>query len=73
VGEDGLSIDERHERADFAGWLRPSGFPATRPDLLAMAEESAAPDWVIERLSTLDPDTEFETIGSVWEASRHAD
>lgn len=65
----GMSIDERHARADFAGWLEPSAFPARGRDLAAMAAGAAAPDWVRERLEGLPSDETFETIGAAWEAS----
>lgn len=73
VLSDGLSIDDRHQRADFAGWFRPNGFPATGADARAMAEESVAPDWVNEMVGRLDPEERFETVGQLWEAARRTD
>lgn len=64
-----MSIDERHARADFTGWLEPGALPATGRELAAMAAEAAAPDWVRERLERLADDETYETIGAAWEAS----
>ena len=73
VEADGLSIDDRHQRADFAGWFRPNGFPATGAEAVAMAEESVAPDWVTEFVSRLDPDERFDNVGQLWDAARRAE
>jgi hypothetical protein len=63
------SIADQQRRADFARWLRPSDFPATVAVVTATAIEEGAPEWVLDALSTLDPDAAYDTIGAVYDAT----
>ena len=52
-------------RSELARHLQPGRFPASRPEVLAMAQELHAPDPVIELLNRL-PEGRYDTIGEVW-------
>jgi hypothetical protein len=51
----------------LARHLQPSVFPAHPPELVASAETSHAPDWVVDALRAL-PDSIYENTEAVWEA-----
>jgi hypothetical protein len=73
VDADGLSIDDRHDRAEFARWFQPSAFPATGWDLRDMAQDSSAPDGIRAMVDRLEPEARFETVSAAWEAARKAE
>ena len=60
-----LAAADVEMRSELARHLQPGRFPASRPEVLAMARELHAPDPVIELLNRL-PDGRYDTIGEVW-------
>jgi hypothetical protein len=59
-------------KVELARHLRPSGFPADRDRLLAIAREENAPDTVIRALERLPDDQTFETAQDVWEVLKES-
>ncbi|MEN3314481.1 MAG: hypothetical protein V7605_715 [Acidimicrobiaceae bacterium] len=64
---DVLNYDEVEARSLLAVHLRPSVWPADRPALVACAQETNAPSWLIDGLTTL-PDGVYTHTEAVWEA-----
>ena len=62
-----LSHDELEARSEIARHLRPSVFPARPGALVETAMAEHAPQWVVDRLSTL-PDGLYDHFEAVWEA-----
>jgi hypothetical protein len=52
--------------SNVANYIKDAGFPATKQDLVNMAEDHHAPQNVIKAIEKL-PDMEFKTIGEVTE------
>ena len=52
--------------SNVANYIKDAEFPASRQDLINMAEDHHAPESVIEALEKL-PDLEFKTVGEVTE------
>jgi hypothetical protein len=63
-----LGRDEVEARSELASYLRPSAFPASGPELLAIADDENAPSWVLDFLGRLPGDRSYETFGEVWTA-----
>src|SRR5207244_13314857 len=66
-----MSDEDVDARAVFAAHLRPSAFPAAADSLVETARAEHAPNWVVEELSRLDSDGEFENVQAVWHALGH--
>ncbi len=49
----------------LAQYLNDTSFPATREEIITMAEENGAPDDILEALSKL-PEAVYDTIHEVW-------
>ena len=64
-----LSDAEIDLRSDLARVLEPHVFPARRDALIGCAHSHDAPASVLALLEALDPDTNFQTVGAVWEAA----
>lgn len=62
-----LSHDEIERRAEIARHLRPSVFPARPEELVEVAREEHAPDWIVAALASL-PDGVYDHFEAVWEA-----
>lgn len=62
-----LSHDDLEQRAEIARHLRPSAFPARPGALVETAMAEHAPEWVVDRLSSL-PDGLYDHFEAVWEA-----
>jgi hypothetical protein len=62
--------DAVRDRSELASFLNPSAFPADREELLRIADENDAPEWVRSALRELPPQTRFATSEEVWEAAR---
>ena len=65
--EDVLTHDEVEARSILAVHLRPSVWPADRQTLIACAQDTNAPAWLIDGLASL-PDGTFTHTEAVWEA-----
>jgi type III secretion system FlhB-like substrate exporter len=52
-------------QANIAQYLDTTAFPATREEIIQMAEDNGAPDEVMELLGRI-PDGVYETIHEVW-------
>lgn len=63
-----LDENERRRRSELAVAIPPHAFPGDRGALVRAAEESDAPEWVIDALGTLPIDTRFDTSQDVWSA-----
>jgi hypothetical protein len=63
-----LDLDEIEARSHLAASLRPSAFPATRSQLIAVATEEHASQDVLDALHTLPPRRRFVHVQQVWEA-----
>jgi hypothetical protein len=63
-----LDLDEIEARSRLAASLRPSAFPATRSELIAVATEEHATDDVLAALHSLPPRRRFVHVQQVWEA-----
>lgn len=63
----GLDAEDVERRSELAGYLGRGVWPASGPELLAMATEHGAPDWVLARLGELG-DSSYESVGAVWSA-----
>jgi hypothetical protein len=64
----GITVEETERRAEFAGYLHRSLFPAGRDRLRRAAGEANAPDWVVEVIDRL-PDGEFPNVAEAWAAA----
>jgi Protein of unknown function (DUF2795) len=62
-----LSAAEVEARSDLARHLEPGRFPATREEVIGMAQELHAPEAVVDQLERL-PAGRYATFGEVWEA-----
>lgn len=68
AGDGSQPTDEELEaRADIARHLQPSVFPARPAELVASAEDSYAPAWIVDLLRGL-PEDRYENTEAVWEA-----
>lgn len=52
--------------SSVANYIKDVGFPASKQDLITVAEDHHAPEKVIEALEKL-PDVEFKSVGEVTE------
>ena len=62
----GISEEEAAARAELARYLAPAAFPAKRDHLVFAAEESSAPDEVVDRLRALPGEQEYGNVQEVW-------
>lgn len=65
---DGMSATDVEGRAELAAYLGRSAYPATGAELVALAEQNAAPDRVTAALRRLPPEQGFATAQEVWSA-----
>jgi hypothetical protein len=68
VTSEGLAPDPISARVEISRQLGRSVFPATRDQLLEVADEHRAPAPVLDLLEQLPPDVEFHTVAEVWDA-----
>lgn len=55
-------------RANLARLLAAAAYPASRAELLAVADAGLADQAVLDALASLDPDRRYEAFGAVWAA-----
>jgi hypothetical protein len=65
-GASGLPRDPALARRELSRHLRIGVFPASRDELLAEAEENAAPQPVLDLLAGLPADERYGTVYEVW-------
>ncbi|HEX7107392.1 MAG TPA: hypothetical protein VF218_15595 [Acidothermaceae bacterium] len=73
---DGMTAADVEGRAELARFLRPSAFPGTAGELLAVARDEGATDRVLAELGRLRSgsgggDRRFENVQDVWRALGH--
>ncbi|HZD64492.1 MAG TPA: DUF2795 domain-containing protein [Acidimicrobiales bacterium] len=62
---------EAEARAELARWLAGAEYPATREDLLALANHRAADEGVVAALGRLPRGRSYPTLQAVWEGVVH--
>jgi hypothetical protein len=63
-----LDAEQVEGRSQLGRWIPRSALPGDREDLLAAAEESDAPDAIIDELRQLPEGEMYETVSQVWGA-----
>lgn len=64
----GMDAADVRGRSELARSLQPAVFPADRDRLLQSADETGAPDWVLEALRGLPEGQDYENMQALWRA-----
>jgi|SRR3954454_24850098 hypothetical protein len=67
----GMTPEEVAERSNFGRFVPMDVLPGRRDEIIEGAQRMNAPDAIIDELTRLPADQEFETVSQIWAALGH--
>lgn len=62
----GMNVADVKGRSELARWLQPSVFPADADRLMRSAQETGAPDRILELVGQLPDDRRYANVQDMW-------